>query len=100
MTTSTMLKNIACSILITGSAMVGAMTGAAAQESAVFGQPPQVRTGVVDSVDPTNGTIVIDDRQYALPTSLKGLAVLQPGMEIRFRYSTQGNEKIITEVLK
>lgn len=63
-------------------------------------QPADVRSGIVDSIHPADGVIVVDDRQYALPSRLIGASSIQPGTEIRFRFVQQGEQKVITELLE
>jgi hypothetical protein len=91
-------KRTGHAVLLTACLMFG--PGISLAQPAESGQTPQIRTGTIDFVDPADGAIVIDDRQYVLPGTLKGSTSIRPGMEIRFRYTLQGNQKIITEILK
>jgi hypothetical protein len=93
-----LFKKTGYAVLVTACLMLG--PGISQAQTVVPGQTPQIRTGTIDWVDPATGTVVIDDRQYVLPGAFRGSTTIRPGMEIRFRYTRQGNEKVITEIMK
>lgn len=93
-----LFKKTGYAVLVTACLMLGPGTGQA--QTVVPGQTPQIYIGKIDWVDPSGGAVVISDKQYVLPVTLRGSTSLRPGMEIRFRFTRQGNEKVITEILK
>jgi hypothetical protein len=74
-----------------------------AQVSAEVGVPlltqqSSERTGTVDAVDTATGQVVIDDRSYAITAATRGAGYLRKGAQVQFRYSTQGERRVLQDV--